>query len=56
LQGTYVGKTTLIKALAFGGTENLSVLERLEDLDILKNDRTFNAGIYTDEFGKLVLR
>jgi hypothetical protein len=33
--------------------ENLSVLERLEDLDILKNDRTFNtAGIYTDEFGK----
>jgi iron complex outermembrane receptor protein len=25
----------------------------LEDLDILKNDRTFNtAGIYTDEFGK----
>lgn len=54
LQGTYVGKTTLIKALAFGGNEKTyQSWNGLEDLDKLKNDRTFNpAGAYTDEFGK----
>ncbi|QZK91452.1 TonB-dependent receptor [Flavobacterium sp. CHNK8] len=53
LQGTYVGKTTLIKALAFGGNEKTyQSWNGLEDLDVLKNDRTFNtAGMYTDEFG-----
>ncbi|WP_414000035.1 TonB-dependent receptor [Flavobacterium sp. W1B] len=55
LQGTYVGKTTLIKALAFGGTEKTyQSWNGLEDLDKLKNDRTFNtAGMYTDEFGNI---
>lgn len=53
LQGTYVGKTTLIKALAFGGTEKTyQSWNGLEDLDVLENNRTFNtAGIYTDEAG-----
>lgn len=53
LQGTYVGKTTLIKALVFGGKEKTyQSWNGLEDLDLLKNDRTFNtAGMYTDEFG-----
>ena len=53
LQRTYVGKTTLIKALAFGGTEKTyQSWNGLEDLDKLKNDRTYNtAGMYTDEFG-----
>jgi iron complex outermembrane receptor protein len=53
LQGTYVGKTTLIKALAFGGTERTyQSWNGLEDLDLLKNDRTFNtAGMYTDASG-----
>lgn len=55
LQGTYIGKTTLIKALAFGGKEKTyQSWNGLEDLDKLKNDRTFNvSGIYTDEFGKM---
>jgi hypothetical protein len=47
-----VGKTTLIKALAFGTEKTYQSWNGLEDLDILKNDRTFNTGIYTDEFGK----
>ncbi|MBC5837964.1 TonB-dependent receptor [Flavobacterium muglaense] len=53
LQGTYVGKSTLIKALVFGGKEKTyQSWNGLEDLDVLKNDRTFNtAGMYTDEFG-----
>lgn len=53
LQGTYVGKTTLIKALAFGGNEKTyQSWNGLEDLDVLKNDRTFNtAGMFTDESG-----
>jgi iron complex outermembrane receptor protein len=53
LQGTYVGKTTLIKALAFGGTENLSVLERIRRLRYTEKRQNIHAGIYTDEFGKL---
>ncbi|OCB76883.1 TonB-dependent receptor [Flavobacterium crassostreae] len=52
LQGTYVGKTTLIKALAFGGTEKTyQSWNGLEDLDKLENNRTYNtAGEYTDLF------
>ncbi|KAB1156115.1 TonB-dependent receptor [Flavobacterium luteum] len=53
LQGTYVGKTTLIKALAFGGTEKTyQSWYGLEDLSKLKNDRTFNvAGQKFDQNG-----
>jgi len=55
LQGTYVGKTTLIKALAFGGKEQTyQAWNGLEDLDKLQNDRTFNpSGMFTDEFGNM---
>jgi iron complex outermembrane receptor protein len=53
LQGTYVGKTTLIKALAFGGTEKTyQSWNGLEDEEKLKYDRTYNtAGMFTDGFG-----
>ena len=53
LQGTFVSKSTLIKALAFGGNEKTyQSWNGLEDLDKLKNDRTFNtAGMFTDEEG-----
>lgn len=55
LQGTYVGKTTLIKALVFGGTEKTyQAWYGLEDPEKLKNDRTFNvAGMYFDEAGNM---
>ena len=53
LQGTYVGKTTLIKALAFGGKEKTYQSWNGIDEATLASDRTFNsAGIFTDEFGK----
>ena len=53
LQGTYVGKTTLIKALAFGGKEKTYQSWNGIDGETLNNNRTFNsAGIYTDEFGQ----
>jgi iron complex outermembrane receptor protein len=52
LQGTYVGKTTLIKALTFGGTEKTYQSWFGVDAATLKSDRTFNAaGMFTDEFG-----
>lgn len=52
LQGTYVGKTTLIKALVFGGTEKTYQSWNGIDAETLKNDRTFNsAGAFTDEQG-----
>ncbi|TRX04144.1 TonB-dependent receptor [Flavobacterium gawalongense] len=52
LQGTYVGKTTLIKALAFGGKEKTYQSWNGIDEATLNSDRTFNsAGIFTDEFG-----
>ena len=52
LQGTYVGKTTLIKALVFGGTEKTYQSWNGIDAEMLNTDRTFNsAGIFTDEFG-----
>jgi len=49
LQGTYVGKTTLIKALAFGGNEKTYQSWYGIDSETLAIDRTYNfAGIYTD--------
>ncbi len=52
LQGTYVGKTTLIKALVFGGTEKTYQSWNGIDAETLNSNRTFNsAGMYTDEFG-----
>ena len=53
LQGTYVGKTTLIKALAFGGTEKTYQSWNGIDATTLATDRTFNsAGMFTDELGQ----
>ncbi len=52
LQGTYVGKTTLIKALVFGGYERTYQSWNGIDAETLENNPRFNsAGIYTDEFG-----
>lgn len=52
LQGTYVGKTTLIKALVFGGKERTYQSWNGIDGETLNNDRTFNsAGAFTDEQG-----
>jgi iron complex outermembrane receptor protein len=52
LQGTYVGKTTLIKALAFGGNEKTYQSWNGIDAETVISDRTFNtAGIFTDESG-----
>lgn len=53
LQGSYVNNNTLIKAVIFGGNEvTYQSWYGLEDLDLLRNDRTFNvAGIYTDDDG-----
>ncbi len=52
LQGTYVGKTTLIKALVFGGKEITYQSWNGIDGATMSDNRTFNsAGIYTDEFG-----
>ncbi|WP_343613658.1 TonB-dependent receptor [Flavobacterium sp.] len=54
LQGTYVGKTTLIKALVFGGTEKTYQSWNGIDAQTLNSDRTFNsAGMYTDEAGNV---
>ena len=52
LQGTYVGKTSIIKALVFGGTEKTYQSWNGIDAETMVNDRTFNsAGMFTDEFG-----
>jgi len=54
LQGTYVGKTTLIKALTFGGTEKTYQAWNGIDATTLETDRTFNsAGMFTDEAGNV---
>ncbi|RKS25981.1 iron complex outermembrane receptor protein [Flavobacterium endophyticum] len=52
-QGTYIGNTTLIKALVFGGKEKTyQAWNGLEDPDKLKNDRTYNtSGEYVDDNG-----
>jgi len=53
LQGTYIGKATLIKALVFGGTEKTYQAWYGIDAATLESDRTFNpAGMFIDEFGK----
>jgi iron complex outermembrane receptor protein len=52
LQGTYVGKTTLIKSVGFLRNRKPISLGTLEDSGFVKkNDRTFNTGMYTDAFG-----
>jgi iron complex outermembrane receptor protein len=52
LQGTYVGKTSLIKALVFGGKERTYQAWNGIDAATLASDPTFNySGMYTDEFG-----
>ncbi|QLC66258.1 TonB-dependent receptor [Flavobacterium sp. LPB0248] len=54
LQGTYVGKTTLIKALVFGGTEKTYQSWNGIDAETLNTNRTFNsAGMYTDDAGNV---
>ena len=54
LQGTYVDDNTLIKALAFGGSEVTYQAWYGIDKETLENDRTFNpAGMYTDEDGNV---
>jgi iron complex outermembrane receptor protein len=54
LQGTYVGKTTLIKALVFGGTEKTYQSWNGIDAETLEKNRTFNsAGKFTDEAGNI---
>lgn len=53
LQGTYVGKTTLLKALVFGGKEKTYQAWNGIDGATLNSNRRFNsAGKYTDEAGK----
>ena len=52
LQGTYVGKTTLIKALAFGGKEKTYQSWYGIDSETLATNRRYNfAGMYTDSNG-----
>ena len=55
LQGSYVNKNTLIKALVFGGTEKTyQSWNGIEDVDKLVNDRTYNtSGEYYDDNGNL---
>jgi iron complex outermembrane receptor protein len=54
LQGTYVGKTTLIKVLAFGGKEKTYQSWNGIDAQTLSSNRTFNsAGMFTDQFGTI---
>jgi iron complex outermembrane receptor protein len=49
----YITKSTIIKAIAFGGKEKTyQSWNGLEDEEKLRNDRTFNSvGQYTDQFG-----
>lgn len=51
----YVTKTTLIKALAFGGKEKTyQAWYGIEDPEMLRDNRTFNpAGMYFDENGNM---
>lgn len=52
LQGTYIGKSSIIKALVFGGTEKTYQAWNGIDAATLSNDRTFNySGMFTDELG-----
>ena len=52
LQGTYVGKTTLIKAMTFGGTEQTYQSYYGVDENTLKLNRSENTiGAFTDDLG-----
>ncbi|HEY0092190.1 MAG TPA: TonB-dependent receptor plug domain-containing protein, partial [Flavobacterium sp.] len=52
LQGTFLGKSTTVKALAFGGNERTYQSWFGVDAETLATDPTFNfAGMYTDEAG-----
>lgn len=52
LQGTYIGKTTLIKALVFGGNQKTYQAWNGIDGETLKENRKYNsAGEYKDELG-----
>ena len=54
LQGTYVGKTTLIKALVFGGKEKTYQSWNGIDYETLQKDRTYNpSGYYVDDSGQI---
>lgn len=54
LQATFTDKSTLIKALVFGGTEKTYQAWNGIDAVTLENDRTFNpSGMFTDEFGNI---
>ncbi|MBL7886125.1 MAG: TonB-dependent receptor [Flavobacterium sp.] len=56
LQGTFTNtkRTTLIKALVFGGTEKTYQSWNGIDQFTLENDRTFNpSGMFTDELGNV---
>ena len=55
LQGTYVNGNTLIKALAFGGNQQTyQAWNGVEDLDKIKNNRTYNpSGEYIDDNGNV---
>lgn len=53
LQGTYVGNTTLIKALVFGGSEKTYQAWNGIDAATLAENRRFNySGMYTDVNGE----
>lgn len=54
LQGAYVGKNTLIKAITFGGTEETYQAWNGIDETTLQDDRTYNpSGAYTDADGNV---
>jgi iron complex outermembrane recepter protein len=53
LQGNYIGKTTLIKLLSFGGKEKTYQSWKGIDGNTLATNRRYNyVGIYTDDLGK----
>lgn len=55
LQGAFQDGNTLLKLLAFGGSQKTyQAWNGIEDLDKLENDRTFNpSGMYTDLDGNV---
>lgn len=54
LQATFTDKSTLIKALVFGGTERTYQAWNGIDAVTLEDDRTFNpSGMFTDELGNI---
>src|SRR5690554_6378403 len=55
LQGAFQDSNTLLKLLAFGGSQKTyQAWNGIEDLDKLENDRTFNpSGMYTDLDGNV---